>query len=586
MATAPSAPPPAARQPDLLGALRWALALALLVSAALPFALVQLSSYPHNFVQAATTRGRHKALLPMIEAIGNAGALTDASFDIVVRPSARPNNSGDEPRTVARNAAAAIVKVGDGQPRKPWKDGGGEDEARLPLGIAIPTAPQLVHRRSAVRESWMRDAEALGVPVFFFVATPAVWRDEDVDAAVSAQPVDAPSPGLRRVLAAEMQAHGDVVLCEDRVEEMDSSSDNLTTTGASSSYRGLSALTLCALQYFAFDHQREPQAILKTDDDAYVNVRALLGDLRPWRNWSAPWIMGDLESRAKVVRWQPRHPWNNDAFALATALERYPAYFQGAGYAMAFDVAASVTLANHQSKLLHPEGGRRRGGGDLVRYSVEDVSFAIWTMPTRAFRCIDEGVHTNSQKNAQHVLWFLRAPLTDDIFFRAPPQDPSPSGDAVLSAPSERALKPALGVRWLYIKTLARALCVEALRALALFRLTVLSNADSARRMMERAMAAQRWRQMSLASFCSDTNFHVLHHIDVADVARRRAACASLLAYDGGMEARWRASVRRWLLGEALATTTASWDAEAMACIGADGRVRRAPTGVEEAPPP
>ena len=538
-------------------------------------ALYSMTYAPHGFPmndKSMQRLGRRSAaMLVREELIGGVGSITDASFDASVAATYYYGGGGDDGsssrrrrrrrRRTHQHAYAAeepeedrdddldeyddddstmirrisggdeltttkrpivVVRVGDDlrnveQLIMLRSNNTKQQHQQQQLAIAISTAPQLASRRRAVRESWARDAARLGVPLRFFVAIPDAWRLRTSNFAPRDPHEDAPSPGMRSALAAEMREHDDVVLCDNGNDADDDVVE--------SSYRALTALTLCAMQYYVLNHQHKPTAILKTDDDAYVNVASLLRDLRA-SNRQMPWILGDPVRNAKVIQGKPRHPWNNDVYAATTGLQHYPLYFQGAGYVASFDTAASVTLTNHHQRILGSAAAGEGGGGSLIRYSVEDVSFAAWTLPLRIQRCVDPGVFSNAGEEAQRDWWFLHVPV-----------------DSFLQEGGSKSLP--LLVRWLYVRSVIRAMWVEARRHVA----TLLAPAAGDR--LQRAANAQMWRQMSLDEFCED-RFHVLHHVDVGDVhVRRTVACPHFTAWDGGMERRWRDYARRrwWLLG-------------------------------------
>lgn len=142
--------------------------------------------------------------------------------------------------------------------------------------------------------------------------------------------------------------------------------------------------------------------IIKTDDDAFINVPATIAMLKArqplgilwtclitWHDYAA-WLLcttamtptQDLcmtptctnerlyigtMARGGPVHLDPEHRWQNMEFFNHTGLEKYPNYMMGGGYVVSGDVAAALVS-------LHAQVG-------LKFTPIEDATFGFWLSP-------------------------------------------------------------------------------------------------------------------------------------------------------------------------------------------------------------
>ncbi|KAH0553605.1 beta-1,3-galactosyltransferase 1-like isoform X1 [Cotesia glomerata] len=96
-----------------------------------------------------------------------------------------------------------------------------------------------------------------------------------------------------------------------------------------------------------------PQAtfLMKTDDDMYVNVPALVKVIRARPN-SAGTLMGSLICNARPIS-DPKNKWYTPKYMYSE--KTYPNYLSGTGYVMSLDVALKLYEAALKTPLLHLE---------------------------------------------------------------------------------------------------------------------------------------------------------------------------------------------------------------------------------------
>lgn len=202
---------------------------------------------------------------------------------------------------------------------------------RLFLFVGIISARNNWNRRGAVRAAWADAAQvSKKSAVRFFVASQGA--------------VDPPAE-------AELKAHNDFVWLDMPKEQ---------------NYRTIGDSTLMVFQHVVATY--DFSFVLKTDDDSFVNVPALVGVLKQaCKNTGCrheALYMGCQVERIIVTHGQPQHPHNSDEFFEHTGLQEYPKYMVGGGYVISDDVARMLIAAQQTV--------------GLKRYTVEDATFGYW----------------------------------------------------------------------------------------------------------------------------------------------------------------------------------------------------------------
>ncbi|KAL4430367.1 hypothetical protein ABPG77_002173 [Micractinium sp. CCAP 211/92] len=225
---------------------------------------------------------------------------------------------------------------------------GSQPEIFLFIGILSGAGQE--QRRAAVREAWSQAAQQPGQVAARFVLSQ--WeRSPAVDA--------------------EQAQHGDIIFLSERT--------NYSTIGLK---------TYHILEYAVSAFR--PAFVLKTDDDAYVNVPALLPALRALcvtpgcRGQERLYIGAELRNSSVVT--EPGHRWNNEAFVNHTGLSVYPSYMGGGGYVLSADLAAALVKLHTQV-------------APLKHTTAEDVTLAMWLLPCDGVRRVD---HPGFRTQAGH----------------------------------------------------------------------------------------------------------------------------------------------------------------------------------------
>ncbi|CAL8463439.1 g2973 [Coccomyxa elongata] len=197
------------------------------------------------------------------------------------------------------------------------------------LFVGILSGRGYRHRRLAVREAWANQCQVPGVSVCRFMLS-----EDEVTPQVSK----------------EVEQHGDIVLVREKTN-----------------YKSILLKTFFVLEY-AIKHY-DVRFILKTDDDAYVHVEALVHQLRllcmsaDCRNERL--YMGRMCTESEVLL-QPGHKWNNIVFYNHTGLKTYPNYMMGGGYILSGDVAKMLLDMNSKMRLKFTP--------------IEDATLGFWLM--------------------------------------------------------------------------------------------------------------------------------------------------------------------------------------------------------------
>lgn len=106
---------------------------------------------------------------------------------------------------------------------------------------------------------------------------------------------------------------------------------------------------------------------MKTDDDSYVNVPALVKwlvhncETEECRNEKL--YLGGAAEKADVIL-NPGHKWENAAFHHHTKLKHYPRYMYGGGYVLSRGVANAIVTANETV--------------GLKFFPIEDATLGFW----------------------------------------------------------------------------------------------------------------------------------------------------------------------------------------------------------------
>ncbi|KAK9815952.1 hypothetical protein WJX72_012497 [[Myrmecia] bisecta] len=197
------------------------------------------------------------------------------------------------------------------------------------LFIGVLSGRGYRHRRLAVREAWANDAQVPGLSAVRFILS----EDER-------------TPQVQK----EVETFKDIVFAKEK------------TTYKSILYK----------TYFVLEHavtHFDVRFILKTDDDAFINVKPLIGQLRLLCESPAckqeRIYMGRMAKDSEVLL-QPGHKWNNIIFHNHTGLKQYPNYMMGGGYVVSGDVAMTLVNVNRKMKLKFTP--------------IEDATLGFWLM--------------------------------------------------------------------------------------------------------------------------------------------------------------------------------------------------------------
>ncbi|GAB4819239.1 hypothetical protein N2152v2_006285 [Parachlorella kessleri] len=169
------------------------------------------------------------------------------------------------------------------------------------LFIGILSGRGYRHRRLAVREAWATRAQMPGLVVSKFILS----EDER-------------TPQVQK----ELEMYHDIVFVKEKTN-----------------YKSILYKTFYVLEYGVKHY--DVKFILKTDDDAFINVQPLISQLRLLCETPdctrERLYMGKMAKHSEVLL-QPGHKWNNAVFHNHTGLKVYPNYMMGGGYVMSGEV--------------------------------------------------------------------------------------------------------------------------------------------------------------------------------------------------------------------------------------------------------
>jgi len=204
------------------------------------------------------------------------------------------------------------------------------NKKKLFLFVGILSGRGFRHRRTAARTAWTKAAQQPGLVVCKFILS----EDER-------------TPQVDQELA----EYNDIIF-----------------TSEKTNYKSILFKTFFALQYP--DDMYDVSFVLKTDDDAFVNIPALISQLKSLCETpdcvNERIYMGRMARHSEVLL-QPGHKWNNDAFYQHTGLTMYPNYMMGGGYVVSGPVCRALT-----------EMHRRVG---LKFTPIEDASIGFFLAP-------------------------------------------------------------------------------------------------------------------------------------------------------------------------------------------------------------
>lgn len=185
------------------------------------------------------------------------------------------------------------------------------------------------HRRLAVREAWSNKAQVPGVSTAKFILS-----------------ADEKTPQVIK----ELDQHGDIIFIDHKTN-----------------YKSILFKTYYVLEYAVTNYN--VKFVLKTDDDAFINVEPLINQLHllcMTEDCTNERIyMGRMAKESEVLL-QPGHKWNNIVFHNHTGLRTYPTYAMGGGYVLSGDVANMLVTVNLNMKLKFTP--------------IEDATVGFWLM--------------------------------------------------------------------------------------------------------------------------------------------------------------------------------------------------------------
>ncbi|KAI3437945.1 hypothetical protein D9Q98_000389 [Chlorella vulgaris] len=217
-------------------------------------------------------------------------------------------------------------------PLESGSSGAGSPQGELPqlfLFIGILSGRGYRHRRLAVREAWSNRAQVPGQVVARFILS----EDER-------------TPQVEK----ELEQYGDIVFVQQKTN-----------------YKSILYKTYHVMEYAAANY--DPAFVLKTDDDAFINVAPLMEQLRAMCEnpdcRRERLYMGKMAKHSEVLL-QPGHKWNNAAFHNHTGLKEYPNYMMGGGYVVGGEVARILVDINTRMRLKFTP--------------IEDATLGFWLM--------------------------------------------------------------------------------------------------------------------------------------------------------------------------------------------------------------
>lgn len=180
------------------------------------------------------------------------------------------------------------------------------NKEKLFLFVGILSGRGYRHRRTAARTAWTKAAQQPGLIVCKFILS----EDER-------------TPQVDQELA----EYNDIIF-----------------TSEKTNYKSILFKTFFALQYPGDTY--DVSFVLKTDDDAFVNIPALISQLKSLCETpdcgNERIYMGRMARHSEVLL-QTGHKWNNDAFYQHTGLTMYPNYMMGGGYVVSGPVCRALT---------------------------------------------------------------------------------------------------------------------------------------------------------------------------------------------------------------------------------------------------
>lgn len=204
-----------------------------------------------------------------------------------------------------------------------------KDLPKLFMFVGILSGRGYRHRRLAVREAWSNRAQVAGTVVSKFILS----EDER-------------TPQVQK----ELEMYNDIVFVKEKTN-----------------YKSILFKTFYVMEY-AVKHY-DVKFVLKTDDDAFINVLPMMEQLRMLcenKNCERERLyLGKMAMHSEVLL-QPGHKWNNAVFHNHTGLKVYPNYMMGGGYVISGEV----------SRVLVDVHSRMR----LKFTPIEDATLGFWLM--------------------------------------------------------------------------------------------------------------------------------------------------------------------------------------------------------------
>ena len=195
------------------------------------------------------------------------------------------------------------------------------------LLIIIPTRPTDIDRRTAIRETWASPyAQSTTVGIKFIMGTFGLTESE-----------------VQKV-SAERESHGDIIILPDHKED----------------YHNLTRKTLRLIQWAS--ENIKFKYLMKSDDDSYVLVAALLKMLRN-KVVTKPIYFGLITKYGRPIK-NPRSKWVENNWKLCMT---YLPFAHGPGYVMSYELVKGISDASYEV--------------DFRMYNNEDTSLALWIVP-------------------------------------------------------------------------------------------------------------------------------------------------------------------------------------------------------------
>ena len=195
------------------------------------------------------------------------------------------------------------------------------------LYIIIPTRPTDIVRRTVIRETWASPyAQSTTIGIKFIMGTFGLTESE-----------------VQKV-SAERESHGDIILLPDHKED----------------YHNLTRKTLRLIQWAS--ENIKFKYLMKSDDDSYVLVAALLKMLRN-KVVTKPIYFGFMSKYGKPIT-DPKSKWMEPNWKLC---DTYLPFAHGPGYVMSYELVKGISAASSEV--------------NFHMYNNEDTSLALWVAP-------------------------------------------------------------------------------------------------------------------------------------------------------------------------------------------------------------